>query len=654
MFSKKILVILVLSTITFSSAYTISETSIIPSLFTATTSTATITSENVTTTVPPTFESASASSSLFTSTFSTVSINSSSITTVSPVTFTTGSISASSLTATTSTATIPNPTNTFKAFTVVSIQPSTFTQTGTSLGLVTEPTFVSTSITPSTFTQTGTSSSLTPESIVITTSITPSTFTQTGISLRPDQQNVSNLEPEFIFDADEEKEELIITSTSTTLTKITITEKTTNPKLNFENILTTEGDGTKSAIYPNVLELDTTTPELRVDIDMPSGIKISGDADWDGVILLPTFKNISTVDAGTNTVTAVIEVGLADKELTFDKPVRISFDGKAGEQVSFERSGVSTIISTICNADLESSVISQLGGTGECTITSGANQVIWTFHYTIFFTFISSDNITSGSSTGSSGDNTSPSFSTSFDETEFPFAINENKYSLDKLNDLIITVEEIGKPIKLQIKMYENGGSQNIQHVTLYVNQHGNRILNDLTETSITFEKGKDTEIIDPYDLIESASITQSTKGNKAVFDFEVIFSKEMDPSDLLFRVWDAKRNSINLHIPNAFSVIPAEALELISSDILEEPHVESSIDPQHVFSWDKFSSWAGYSESVISDKEFLSHIGIVGQDIPHWIKQNNVDWVNGGKISPEDLIIALKNLSSRGIIIGD
>lgn len=583
MFSKKIILVLTLFTITFSSAYTLSETSIIPSFFTGTTSTATVTSEDVATTAPPTFESASLSSSSFTSTFSTASVTSSSLTTASPATFTSGSISVSSLTTTTSTATIPNPTNTFKAFTVVSIQPSTFTLTGTSSGLVTEPTFVSTSISPSTFTLTGTSSSLTSEPIVTTTSISPSTFTLTGVSLRPDQQNVADNEPEFIFDADEEKEELIIESSSTTLTKITVTEETTNPKLNFENILTTEGDGTKSVTYPNPLELDTTTPELRVDIDMPTGIKIMGDADWDGVILLPTFKETSTVDAGTNVATAVIEVGLADKELTFDKPVRISFDGKAGEQVSFERSGISTIISTICDEDSESSVIAQLGGTGECTITVGADQVIWTFHYTTFFT--STPSLGSSGSGGGGGDSTPPSYITAFDETEHPFSINGNSFSLNELDDISLTTVETGKLLHLQIKLFDNAGPQNIQHVSLYLNQHGNRILNDLTETSITFEKGKDTEIIDPHELIESASVVSSTLGNKAVFDFEVTFSKEMDTSDLLFRVWDFKRNSVDLHIPESLTVMLAEPTsEIIESGILQERNVESTIDEETTY----------------------------------------------------------------------
>lgn len=181
----------------------------------------------------------------------------------------------------------------------------------------------------------------------------------------------------------------------------------------------------------------------------------------------------------------------------------------------------------------------------------------------------------------------------------------------------------------------------------MFVNQHGNKILNDLSETSITFEKGKDTEIADPHELIESASIVSSTQGNKAVFDFEVVFSKEIDTSDLLFRIWDIKRNSVDLHVPESLTVILAEPTAIIEDAIFQEPNVESTMDAEPIFSWDKFNQWAGYSESELTDKEFLEHVGIGGNDIPDWVKENNAKWVKDGEMTQEELIIVLKYLES-------
>jgi len=154
------------------------------------------------------------------------------------------------------------------------------------------------------------------------------------------------------------------------------------------------------------------------------------------------------------------------------------------------------------------------------------------------------------------GDHIPPSFRTTFDKTEFPLTINGTNYRLDQINNLPTIKLETGKLLKLQIRMYENEGTDNIQHVTLYLNQHGEKILNDLTETGITFEKGKDTQITDHNNLIEHAIITHSIEGIKDVFEFELKFSKEMNTSDLLFRIWDSKKNSVNLHIPKILTVV--------------------------------------------------------------------------------------------------
>ena len=641
--SKKTVFLFVLFAIGTTSAYSV-ESIIVSSTFTATTSSSSITPTEETATIKPTFESTTISQSSSTATTSTDTITPSSNTATVAPTFTTATIAASPFTATSETLNISPPTDTFKAFTVKTISSNTFSVTGVSSNLVSVPVVTTSQISSNTFSVTGVSSNLVSVPVVTTSQISSNTFSVTGTSMRPDQQIVADNEPEFIFDSDEEQEELIITSESTTLKKIIITEETPNPKLNFENILTIENDGTKSVTYPQPLELDTMTPELRVYIDMPSGIKIMGESDWNGVILLPTFKETSTVDAGTDIVTAVIEIGLADKELTFDIPVRIAFDGKAGEHVSFERNGISTAISTICEGDSESSVITQLGGTGECTITSGVDQVIWTFHYTTFFTSTPQN---SPQGNGGGGDSTPPSFVT-LDDSEFPLSINGKNYGLDELLNLTTKVISTGEQINLRIKMYDNEGAQNIQHVSLYVNQHGTRILNDLSETEIIFEKGRDIEIIDPHELIESASIVSGTQENTAIFDFDIVFSKEMDTSDLLFRVWDTKRNSVDLYVPDALTVLE-ESSSIISSDSRSGGVVEfvaTSADDS-VFSWEQFDSWAGYSESELSDKEFLEHVGIEGEDIPNWVKQYYTKWIKSGLITFEELVTVLNYLKS-------
>ena len=174
---------------------------------------------------------------------------------------------------------------------------------------------------------------------------------------------------------------------------------------------------------------------------------------------------------------------------------------------------------------------------------------------------------------------------------------------------------------------------------------------------AITYDKYSDLEISDPYNLIKHADIDITQKGNHSVFTFDVVFSDEVETSDVLFRVWDMKRNPLNLHVADALEVMLAEPTpeesisELISTD--PEPILSESItvDPEPIFSWEVFNQWAGYSEHGISDEEFLDHIGIEAKDIPHWVKQNNAKWVKEGKLLQQDLIAVLENLKNRGII---
>jgi len=131
-----------------------------------------------------------------------------------------------------------------------------------------------------------------------------------------------------------------------------------------------------------------------------------------------------------------------------------------------------------------------------------------------------------------------------------------------------------------------------------------------------------------------------------------MVFDKPMDTSDVILRVWDAKRNSIDIEFENVIKVIESPASEIIVTPELEiDPEPILEIDPEPVFSWERFNEWAGYSGSNLTDEEFLKHLEIDGNNIPSWIKQNNAKWVKQGLISQDELVIALENLENRGII---
>jgi hypothetical protein len=96
----------------------------------------------------------------------------------------------------------------------------------------------------------------------------------------------------------------------------------------------------------------------------------------------------------------------------------------------------------------------------------------------------------------------------------------------------------------------------------------------------------------------------------------------------------------------------PTTKTESKSSAPIEEPNVKNSIvDEEPIFSWQKFNQWAGYSDTDISDKEFLENIGIDATEIPEWIKENNAKWVKQKQLTQNEFVLALENLKSRGII---
>lgn len=622
-FSKKILIVAFLLTIGVTSAYTVSETTLIPLIFTGTSTTSSVTPTDETTTPPDTFTSGSVSFSSGTVTFSSATVIPSSLSVVSSATFTSGSVSVSSNIATTSSI-ITTTTDTFKAFTVFNIEPVTFTAMGISSGLVPEPVLTTTSITPFSFQVTGTVSSLTSVPVVTTSSVSPFTFTTTGTSLRPDQQVVSDNEPEFIFDADEEKVELIISSSDTTLTKITITDQTGEPKINFENILQTESDGKKSATYPNQLDIDVSTADLSVSISSPPDIKMTSSSSWDGVMNLPVFRENSSVDPGTGTVTSVILIGLDDEQIDFDKVVSIVFEDKAGEDIGFERMGVVTMITTVCNQDDQAAVELQLGGTGECKTTRGPHLVAYTFHYTKFFTSTSS-------SGGGGGPGAKPEL------LSLSFSNIESGILVDQLASF-----EVGEDVDIELSFYESSGL-GMEHVEFYSNSGHDSILN--SNFWVEYDRYKPLIVKDPNQfLMEEPQVRAINEGTQTDVSFRLKIGQTLPESDIIIRAWDSERNPIEIRFENVWKIIENTIPE---SEIVMDP--EPVIDSEPSFSWEMFNNWAGYSTEEVTDSDFLSHLGYDGEKIPYWFKKNNAKWLKDELISQEDIVNAIEFLVEKG-----
>ncbi|MCL6558152.1 MAG: S-layer homology domain-containing protein, partial [Firmicutes bacterium] len=96
-------------------------------------------------------------------------------------------------------------------------------------------------------------------------------------------------------------------------------------------------------------QIDGAAAEIRVEI--PAGAKVTGSAGWDGSIYLPEVLPNSSVSVSGKNIKAVVEIGLPDVELSFDKPVRLLIPGQAGKEAGFLRGNTFTPITYDLTAD---------------------------------------------------------------------------------------------------------------------------------------------------------------------------------------------------------------------------------------------------------------------------------------------------------------
>ncbi|MCR8631234.1 S-layer homology domain-containing protein [Paenibacillus radicis (ex Xue et al. 2023)] len=159
---------------------------------------------------------------------------------------------------------------------------------------------------------------------------------------------------------------------------------------------TTVGD-TKQATMP-LVEAKETTSIGEVSLSLPSGVTISAPAAWDGTIKLPEVLSNNSVAATNGIVSAVIEVGVPELTLTFDKAVRLLIPNQAGKSAGFVRDGVIAPITNTLTADTQEEADSKLSAGGEAKIDVGNDLVIWTKHFTKFVSYTESQPTSSSGS----------------------------------------------------------------------------------------------------------------------------------------------------------------------------------------------------------------------------------------------------------------
>ena len=168
-----------------------------------------------------------------------------------------------------------------------------------------------------------------------------------------------------------------------------------------------EASGTKIKVEPKetlpLVKIKSETTLGTVEMTIPEGTSvINAPAGWDGSIPLPEVRaQASTTVTEAQQVNVVIEVGLPDEEISFDKAVRLLIPGQKGKSVGFIRKGIFTEISYIISQDDQDTADKELVNNLKDGKVDTANDLaIWTKHFTEFIAYTPK---ASGGSSGGGG-----------------------------------------------------------------------------------------------------------------------------------------------------------------------------------------------------------------------------------------------------------
>ncbi|MEX0764010.1 MAG: hypothetical protein WEC35_06170 [Nitrosopumilaceae archaeon] len=162
--------------------------------------------------------------------------------------------------------------------------------------------------------------------------------------------------------------------------------------------------------------------------------------------------------------------------------------------------------------------------------------------------------------------------------SDLPLVIDDKGFAISAYSNTIETqIAETGEPMKLRLNLRDSTG---VEHIAIYTNLRGNEREVSDSDTWIFYNENKPLEIVDPHNFFLNANFTEHEEGDKYTADFDIVFAKPMEKSDIIIRIWDQKRNSIDTKI---FDAIVVKGDELVKDGIHIDtqsaiiPHLEVS-----------------------------------------------------------------------------
>ncbi|PIP58356.1 MAG: hypothetical protein COX02_00675 [Candidatus Vogelbacteria bacterium CG22_combo_CG10-13_8_21_14_all_37_9] len=166
----------------------------------------------------------------------------------------------------------------------------------------------------------------------------------------------------------------------------------TNTKIDLSSMMTRGANSNVVTLTGTNLILKIQTIYGFLEVNLPTGLSISGPTTWDGIINLALLANSAITTPSetgfTNSVNIVLEIGSSDNSLSLDQAVRLVLPAQAGQKLIWgSASGNTQAISNVCASDDQSSANSNLGAGADCHLDSGLDAVIWTKHFSKFASY---------------------------------------------------------------------------------------------------------------------------------------------------------------------------------------------------------------------------------------------------------------------------
>jgi len=134
--------------------------------------------------------------------------------------------------------------------------------------------------------------------------------------------------------------------------------------------------------------------------------------------------------------------------------------------------------------------------------------------------------------------------------------INGKTFDISKFSQKITTQKlYVNGASDISLKIYHHDGSQNIQHVIVFMNLNGNDPQSYQSNTRIEFDKTNGVSVTDPNGVFKSVTAKATYDTNFMYISFKIVAQKPMDTTHLIVRAWDKNLSSSQVVVLNAVKI---------------------------------------------------------------------------------------------------